>query len=271
MATEGERWARAELERLRFTPAGIGRFLGASWRRSAQVRRARPELARRGWSWMAAGGLLYLPARVRLRPALTWWGATAVMLDWHLGMFETEDGHARNLGAADALTLARAWLVPVALDTPSPLVCLAAAATDALDGPAARRAGPTRAGRDLEGLVDASFTAAALRGAQRRGWLDRGPVAGELARIGAGFAFAVGVWFGRAQPPPDALLHAARWSTALRVAGLVTAGSGRRRLADALLLAGSALSLGLLARVVAASSRAGSPSRAPSPASGSTS
>ncbi len=152
---------------------------------------------------------------------------------------------------------------------PLPLVCLAAAATDTLDGPAARRAGPTRAGRDLEGLVDACFAAAALRGARRRGWLGRGPAAAELARIGAGFAYAVGVWFGRAQPPPAALLHAARWSTALRVAGLVTAGRGRRRLAGALLLAGSGLSLALLARAAAASSPAASPSRAPSQASGS--
>jgi hypothetical protein len=220
---------------------------------------------------MAVGGVLYLPVPVRLRPALAWWAATAVMLDWHLGMFETEDGRPRNLGAGDALTLARAWLVPVALDTPSPLVCLLAAATDSLDGPAARRAGPTRAGRDLEGLVDACFTAAALRGARRRGWLGRAPVAGELARIGAGFGYAVGIWVGRAPPPPDDLLHAARWSTVLRVAGLATAGSGRRRLADALLLAGSGLSLGLLGRAAAASSRAASPSRGSSRASGSTS
>ena len=190
------------------------------------------------------------------------------MLDWHLGMFETEEGRPRNLGPADALTLARAWLVPVALDAPTPLVCLAAGATDALDGPAARRAGPTRAGRDLEGLVDACFATAALCGARRHGWLGRGPVAGELGRIGAGFAYAVGVWLGRAQPPPAALLHAARWSTALRVAGLVMAGRGRQRAADALLLAGSGLSLALLARAAAASSPAGSPSPASSPASG---
>ncbi len=271
MLTDGERWAREELERLRFTPAGMSRFLTASWRRSAEIRRERPELARRAWAWMALGGVLYLGAPIRLRPALTWWAATAVMLDWHLGMFETEDGRPRNLGPADALTLARAWLVPVALDTPSPLVCLAAAATDALDGPAARRAGPTRAGRDLEGLVDACFTAAALRGARRHGWLGRGPVAGELARLGAGLAYAVGVWFGRAQPPSEALLHAARWSTVLRAGGLATAGSGHRRRADALLLAGSALSLALLGRAVAASSRAAFPSRASSPAAGSTS
>ena len=186
VVTEGERWARAELERLRFTPAGVGAFLAASWRRSGEIRRARPELARRARGWMAVGGVLYLAAPVRLRPALAWWAACAVMLDWHLGMFETEDGQPRNLGPADALTLTRAWLVPLALDAPSPVVCLAAAATDTLDGPAARRAGPTRAGRDLEGLVDACFAAAALRGARRRGWLGRGPVAAEHARIARG-------------------------------------------------------------------------------------
>ena len=183
------------------------------------------------------------------------------MLDWHLGMFETEDGRPRNLGAADALTLARAWLVPVALDAPSPLVCLAAAATDTLDGPAARRAGPTRAGRDLEGLVDACFAAAALRGARRRGWLGRAPVAGELARIGAGFAYAVGVWFGRAQPPPAALLHAARWSTALRVArprdGRPRAPPARRRAA--------ARRLGPQPRPARPSRRRVQPSRVPVP------
>jgi len=269
MPTEGERWTREELERLRFTPGGVARFLAASWRRSGEVRRARPELARRAWMWMGVGGALYVAVPVRLRPALAWWAGCAVMLDWHLGMFETEDGRPRNLGVADALTLGRAWLVPVALDAPSPLVCLAAAASDALDGPAARRAGPTRAGRDLEGLVDACFAAAALRGARRRGWLGRAPVAGELARIGAGVAYAAGVWFGRAAPPPEALLHAARWTTALRVAGLATAGTGRRRLAGALLLSGSGLSLVLLGRAVAASSPAASPSPAPSPASGS--
>jgi len=220
---------------------------------------------------MAGGGVLYLVAPVRPRTALAWWAATALMLDWHLGMFETEDGRPRDLSAADSLTLARAWLVPVALEAPSPLVCLLAAATDSLDGPAARRAGPTRAGRDLEGLVDACFAVAALRGARRRGWLGRVPVAAELARIAAGVAYAAGVWLGRAQPPRSELLHAARWSTALRVAGLVTAGTGRRRVAGALLMTGSALSLGLLGRAVGASSPAGSPFPGPSRASGSTS
>ena len=82
------------------------------------------------------------------------------MLDWHLGMVETEDGRARALGAADALTLGRVWLAPVALASPTPLVCAAGFATDALDGPLARAAEPTRAGRDLEGLADACFATA---------------------------------------------------------------------------------------------------------------
>ena len=251
MPTEGERWAREELDRLRYTPAGFARFLGASYRRSNEIRRARPELARRAWCWMAVGAVLYAFAPVRRRDALGWWAACALMLDWHLGMFETDDGRPRNLGAADALTLVRAWLVPVALEGPSPGVCLIAAATDALDGPAARRAGPTRAGRDLEGLVDASFALAALRGARRRGWLGRAPAVAEAARVGAGVAYALGVWFGRAQPPPDHLLHAARLTTALRAAGLATAGTGRRKLAGAMVLTGSALSLALLTRAAA--------------------
>jgi hypothetical protein len=200
---------------------------------------------------MAVGAVLYAAAPVRRCVALRWWAACALMLDWHLGMFETEEGRSRNLAAADALTLARAWLVPVALEGPSPRVCLIAAATDALDGPAARRAGPTRAGRDLEGLVDACFALAALRGARRRGWLGRAPAVAEAARVGAGVAYAVGVWFGRAQPPPDHLLHAARLTTAFRAAGLATAGTGRRRAAGALMLTGSGISLALLTRAVA--------------------
>src|SRR5918995_3039209 len=192
--TDGERWAREQLGALlarRFAPAACGRFLDESWRRSAVTRHQRPALARRARRWAAIGGVAWLalgaggvePFRRRTREGLAWWALTATMLDWHLGMVETPDGRPRNLGAGDALTLARAWLVPVALDAPTPLVCAVAAATDALDGPLARRAGATRAGRDLEALVDACFTAAALRGAQRRGWLPPAVAGAELLRL----------------------------------------------------------------------------------------
>lgn len=256
--TEGEAWVRAELERLRsarFSPGAVAAFLAASQRRASGIRRERPDLARQEAAWLAAGAAVWLglaaggaePFRRRLRSGLAWWAATGVMLDWHLGMLETEDGTPRPLGSADALTLARAWLVPVAADTPSAVVCAAAALTDVLDGRAARLGAPTRAGRDLEGLVDACFAAAALGGAVRRGRLGA-PAAGlELARQGAGVAYAAGVYFGRARPPGRAIAGAARLASPVRVAGLVAAGLGRRRAADALVGGGALASIALLA------------------------
>jgi phosphatidylglycerophosphate synthase len=255
--TEGERWVREQFGMLltqRFTPAAGTRFLGDSWRRSAAIRRERPALARRAHRWAAAGGVAWLalaaagaePFRRRLREGLAWWAATAMMLDWHLGMFETADGRARNLRAGDALTLARAWLVPVALDCPTPLVCTLAAASDALDGPVARRGGATRAGRDLEGLVDACFAAAALRGALRRGWLPPVVARAELLRIGIGLGYALAMYFGRARPPRQELLRAARAATAMRVGGLVLAGTPRRRAAAVMLAIGSVASVALV-------------------------
>src|SRR5919202_467980 len=121
--TEGERWSREQLAALlegRFSPASIGRFLLASQLRANAVRSDRPDLARQAWTWMAAGGGAWLilagagaqPFRRRWRGGLAWWAATAVMLDWHLGMVETPDGRPCGLGPADAVTLLRAWLVP---------------------------------------------------------------------------------------------------------------------------------------------------------------
>jgi len=260
--TEGEHWTRDELAALladRFSPAAVGRFVWRSSVRSARIRRERPELARRAWGWAAAGGLAWVagalagagPFRRRLRSGLAWWAACAVMLDWHLGMVQTPDGRPRQLGAADALTLLRAWLVPVALDSPTPLVCALGAGTDVLDGRLARAGEPTRIGRDLEGLVDACFAAACLRGAVRRGWLGAPAGAAELTRLGAGFGFALLVYFGRAHPPDPLLLRSARVTTTARVGALLLAGTGRRRAADALLLSASAASAGLIARALA--------------------
>ncbi|MGI8595079.1 MAG: hypothetical protein ACR2ML_12070 [Solirubrobacteraceae bacterium] len=266
--TDGERWARDELERLkggRFVPGAMIRFVVAAFARANERRGARPELARQAWGWMAAGGaawaLLALagaePFRRGVRGGLAWWSATALMVDWHLGMVETEDGRPRTLGPADALTLGRAWLVPVAAHAPTPLVCAAAGASDLLDGRFARADEPTRIGRDLEGLVDAAFAVAALRGALRRDWLGRPAVAGEAARLGAGLAYALYVYFGHATAPDPAVTRAARIATPVRVAGLVVAGTGRRRLADALVAGGCAWSVGAVARVL--TPRAGSP------------
>lgn len=256
--TEGERWAHEQLAALlaaRFSPPAVGRFLVASQRRANDVRRARPELGRQAWGWMSAGAGAWLglaaggaqPFRRRLGAGLGWWAACAVMLDWHLGMVETADGRPRRLGAADALTLSRAWLVPVALDAPTPLVCGIAGASDVLDGRFARAAGPTRIGRDLEGLVDACFGAAALRAALREGRIGRAVVAAELARLGAGFGYALFLYFGRATAPDPRVTGAARVTTPVRVAGLIAAGLGRRRLAGALVGGGALGSVAALA------------------------
>jgi len=179
---------------------------------------------------------------------VAWWSLTWLMLDWHIGMLETQDGRARNLGPADACTLARVWLVPAVGDTPAPWMCAAAFVSDGLDGRLARMGEPTRIGRDLEGLADWAFAAAALRGAVRRGWLGRAAGIGELARLGAGLGYALYVWFGSAAAPDPRVLHAARITTPVRAAGLVVAGRGHRRTADALVIGGaawSAIAIGL--------------------------
>jgi phosphatidylglycerophosphate synthase len=246
--TEGERWTREQLALLldaRFRPRAVAGFLAASQRRANDVRAARPELARQARAWSAAGAAAYV-ATGHARD-LRWWAAVALMLDWHLGMLETPEGEPRPLGAADAMTLARAWLVPLAAREPTPGICLAAGVTDVLDGRLARASRPTRAGRDLEGLVDFCFAVAALRGLRRTGRIGAPVVAAETARTTAGVAYALAAYFGRAERPDDTLLHAARATTVVRVAGMVAAAAGRRRLGEALVAGGSAWSVVSLA------------------------
>ncbi len=258
---DGELWARAELERLRtarFRPRAIAGFLVASSRRAGDVRRARPALARQyrrwlatgagAWCWLAVTGRQ--PFRRRLIAGMGWWGAVGLMLDWHLGMLETEDGRPRLLGPADALTLARAWLVPVIADDLQPAALLVAAATDVLDGVAARATEPTRAGRDLEGLVDAAVLAAALTTARRTRRLARLTIALETWRLAAGFGYAGLAYFARADAPDPVVTRAARVTTPLRMAGLLVAAAGRRRTGDVLVTMGSMASLAVLARSV---------------------
>lgn len=261
--TEGELWARRELEALRagaFSPAAVAGFLAASARRSAATRAERPDLARQSRRWLSVGAGAWLalatagcePFRRRLTAGLGWWAAVALMLDWHLGMFETPDGRPRPLGLADALTLSRAWLVPVIADDVQPAAVLAAAATDVLDGVAARAGEPTRAGRDLEGLVDASASAAALLAAVRNDRIPRAPVALESLRLAAGVAYSLSAYFAQADAPDPALTRATRVTSPIRVAGLLAAGSGRRRLAGTLVTVGSAASLAVVGRALLA-------------------
>jgi len=256
--TDGELWASEQLElllRARFAPRAVARFLAASQRRAGEQRRAAPLTARRMRRWTAAGACAWValalarrePFRRQFGAFAAWWALTWLMLDWHIGMVETEDGLARNLGPADACTLVRVWLVPAAFDEPAAWMCALAFVTDGLDGRLARASQPTRIGRDLEGLADWAFAAAALRGALARGWLGRGSAVGELLRLGAGLGYAVYVYFGSATAPDARVVHAARVTTPLRAAGLVAAALGRRRTADALVVGGAAWSAAAIA------------------------
>ena len=173
------------------------------------------------------------------------------MLDWHLGMVETESGEPRPLGPADACTLARSWLVPLAAERAAPLVVAAGFALDAVDGPLARATAPTRAGRDLEGAVDAAFTVAALRGAVRSGGLGAGGGHARSGEAGHRLRGHLRRLLRRSRPPDRAAARAARGSSPVRAAGLLAAGLGYRRAANALVVAG------VLAGVGAAASGAG--------------
>jgi len=236
--TEGEVWAREALDSLRAEgvgPAAIARFLVASQRRADRNRVARPELAEQARHWTAFGAAAWLLVGRSAR-GLAWWGFTALMLDWHLGMVETESGSPRRLGPADACTLARSWLVPLAAERASPLVLAAGFASDVADGRLARTSAPTRAGRDLEGAVDVAFAAASLRGAVRAGGLSRVVAALEGARLGAGVVATTASYFGHSRRPEP---RGARATAPVRAAGLLAAGLGRRRWANVLVAAGA--------------------------------
>jgi phosphatidylglycerophosphate synthase len=193
------------------------------------------------------------PYRNRVPSGLAWWTATWLILRWHLGMVETEDGRALPLGPADACTLFRAWLVPLAAE-PRPAVHALALASDVVDGPLARRRGTTRFGRDLEGIVDAAFAAAALRGLARRGAIGRPLVAVEAVRQAAGAIYTAGRYFGAARPPDRGRLHAGRVAAPIRGAGLIAAAAQRRRAAQALLCAAAVTSAAAIVRPTAGAS-----------------
>jgi len=131
---------------------------------------------------------------------------------------------------------------PVAWEA-DPWLVLLGGVTDAADGRVARATRCTRFGRDLEGLVDACFAAAALRGAVRAGHLSPLPARLERGRLLAGAGYAAGAYFARARAPDRAVGEVQRLAAAIRMAALVAAGAGQRRGADGLLLTGSGLAI----------------------------
>lgn len=199
--TEGERWTREELDRLRrgrFSAAAIVHFLAASFARARETRERRPALALQSRRW----GLLGLLASAPLGPAtslrwLCWWA----MLEWHLGMVESGSGAPRPLRACDALSLGRLWLAALVRRRPRASLITLAAASDVLDGRLARRAGATRLGRDLDSAADVTFFLATLEGLVADGRLSWRVPAAERARLVLGAAGGVATYFGASTRP----------------------------------------------------------------------
>ncbi|GAC1325604.1 MAG: hypothetical protein NVSMB25_24210 [Thermoleophilaceae bacterium] len=233
--TDGERWAQELLDELRgehFHPGAFAQLIVASLRRARVVRGRRPQLVRQSRHWGAFGLVAALPLGARV--SLSWLGWWA-MIDWHLGMLETADGRPRPLGAADAMTLARLWLSPVVRRHPAlPLAC-AGIATDLLDGALARRAGPTRLGRDLDSTADTLFLHALLAGAAERHGLDPAVGSLERARLIQATAITFRSYFGSSVAPPRQQNRGL--AAVLAAAGALAAVSGRRASAELLLSA----------------------------------
>ena len=243
--TEGEVWARELLDRLRAGGFGAGawrEFLDDSLRRARVVRARRPEAVRQSRRWGAAGLVAATPFGVG--PA-AWWALSWALVDWHVGMLETADGDPRPLRAHDALTLARLWAAPVARRHPAPALIAAALATDVADGALARRAGPTRLGRDLDSTADTLFLDQALRGAVERHGLDPALLTLERARLVIGAAVVFRSYFGRSRPAPP--IAGREPAAVLAAAGLLCATTGRPRAAERLL--GAAIGHRALIRV----------------------
>jgi phosphatidylglycerophosphate synthase len=168
-----------------------------------------------------------------------------MLMDWHLGMVETADGDERLLSAADALTLARLWAAPLVRRHPEPWLVAAGMATDLADGALARRAGPTRLGRDFDSTADTVFLDAALRGAVEQHGLDPRLIALERARLLVGTAVTFASYFGGSSPAP--IQQNRGLAAVLAAAGALLAVSGRTRLAEPLI--GAAIGYRTLTRL----------------------
>ena len=184
------------------------------------------------------------------------------MLWWHLGMVEGHHGERRaGLGAANALTLGRAWLVPalpLVAGEPWAFAALvgAGAIADAADGPVARRRGEvTRLGSQTDGAVDACFALSAAWTAAAAGWLPAWAAALVTARYMLPPLLIAVAYFARAAAPPRDAFVPGRLPGAAVAAGLVLAAAEPARPAAVALVvlgvAGGAVTAGVSVRRVA--------------------
>jgi phosphatidylglycerophosphate synthase len=250
--TEGEQWSRDLLDRLRdrrFSPDAWREFVADALERARRTRARRPGLTAQSRRWGAAGLAAALPFGPR--PA-AWWATWWALVDWHLGMAETPAGEPRPLRAQDTLTLARLWVAPIVRHHPHPALLAAALATDVADGALARRAGPTRLGRDLDSTADTLLIDQALRGLIDAGKLPPSLLKLERARLALATAVVLTSYFARSEPTPP--MSARRPAAALAGAGLLLAATGHRAAGTAALAAGSGYRA--LIRVSASGARA---------------
>jgi phosphatidylglycerophosphate synthase len=213
--TAGETWTRellAELRGARYRPGAWRMFLASSlararWTRAIRTREHRQllmlaalgaaswaALAALGWAWLALVGA-------------AWLGLLLLMVDWHLGMLESDAGRPlQELGAANLISLLRGALAPALLLAATPTVLLTlllgAGLSDAIDGPLARARGQeSRLGRFLDPGVDAFVLGAAAVAATRLGLLPWWAACLVLARYAVQWvALAVG-YFVRIEVP----------------------------------------------------------------------
>ncbi len=267
--TAGEHWAADQLQALRaahFTGSAWWRFLVASWHRAGETRRARPALARQARAWSATGFCAGLAAVAGARQAgitaprpaewTVWWLATTAMLGWHLGMVEGPEGRGRErLGGADALTLARAGLVPfIAAQGSEPnrdrapfaSLLVLAAATDVVDGSLARSSGSTRLGRDVDAATDALVGLAASRAARRAGWLTPSAARLAIARYALPVGAVTATYFRTGRRLHRTAVGADPWAANAVLAALIASPTAPR-LASVVARAGSLATLALAA------------------------
>jgi phosphatidylglycerophosphate synthase len=233
--TEGEAWAEEllrELRSRRYRPRAWTRFLATSLARAHAVRQQR----RREHRQALLAGAVGLTAWVAVAPVRPWlalagalWSLlVTAMLDWHLGMLESNDGQPlHRLGLPNLLALARAATVP-ALPVVSPallaVLLIPVGISDGIDGPLARRRGEeTRLGAWLDGSVDTLVLSAAAVGAARHGLLPWWATALVVIRYALPWlvvAFAYFVW---AAPPSRVGRIAGKAPGLVLFAGLVLA------------------------------------------------
>jgi phosphatidylglycerophosphate synthase len=237
--TEGERWAEEvleELRRARWKPVAWIRFFEASLARAGRNRTERVRAHREVLMLGVLGLILWASVAALGRPLLgavggAWWLLVLLMVDWHLGMLERQDGsRLPGLGVANTLTLLRASaipLLPFLAPTALGFAVLAAGGLDVADGLVARARGEaSRLGAWLDAAVDGILLSFVAVAAAERALLPNWVAALIVARQLAPWLTIAGVYFATARAPRRYRYVSGRAPGVVLVAGLALAAFG---------------------------------------------